>query len=188
MVERGAGPACGGGDRRRLLLLSPPLLCTCVPTQKEEALVVAYCTIGYRSSQVLLADVGCTAMSCTAPMTVVSDGHRLSQPPQPPPQPLWLPHCTPHAVQLIQQLQQEGFRGRNLAGSAVAWAQAGQPLVDPATCQPVKRLHTFSQAWSLQPDDVEAVVFPRPFLHYGWRTLQSAVQKYLPTWLRGGGS
>ena len=94
----------------------------------------------------------------------------------------------PPAVQLIQQLQQEGFRGRNLAGSAVAWAQAGQPLVDPATCQPVKRLHTFSQAWSLQPDDVEAVVFPRPFLHYGWRTLQSAVQKYLPTWLRGGGS
>lgn len=58
------------------------------------------------------------------------------------------------------------------------------PLVDPASGEEVKRLHTFSRKWALQPHDVEPVYFQRPSVSFavGW------LRGKLPSWLGGNAS
>eukprot|EP00887_Chlorella_sp_A99_P006458 scaffold3.g6458.t1 len=90
----------------------------------------------------------------------------------------------------VRERQLEGWRARNLAGSALAWVHAGHPVIDPATGEEVKRLHTFAERWSLQPDGIEAVTFQHPFLspfaYCGLRAAQEKVKGWLPSWLLGG--
>jgi rhodanese-related sulfurtransferase len=59
-------------------------------------------------------------------------------------------------------LRRQGINALNLRGSVLAWTHAGGELVEPATGQPTRRVHTYAADWSLQAPGYEAVVFERP--------------------------
>lgn len=54
------------------------------------------------------------------------------------------------------RLSKRGLRAHNLAGGLMAWALAGQPLVDPKG-KPTKRVHVYGDRWNALPPGYEAV-------------------------------
>ncbi len=70
---------------------------------------------------------------------------------------LVVPYCTIGLRSGLygQQLQQQGFQVRNLAGSALAWAHAD--LLFEHQGQPTRRLHVYSPDWNMLPRGYEAV-------------------------------
>ncbi len=61
-----------------------------------------------------------------------------------------------------QALRRDGLNALNVAGSILAGTHAGQPLVEPATGAPTKRVHVYASDWALQADGYEPVVFEKP--------------------------
>jgi sodium/bile acid cotransporter 7 len=59
-------------------------------------------------------------------------------------------------------LRRQGINALNLRGSVLAWTHAGGELVEPATGQLTRRVHTYAADWSLQAAGYEAIVFERP--------------------------
>lgn len=57
--------------------------------------------------------------------------------------------------QFAQRLSQDGFDASNLRGSILAWAHAGQPLVDDEG--ETTRVHVYGPQWDLLPDGFESV-------------------------------
>jgi len=55
----------------------------------------------------------------------------------------------------VKKLRKKGFDAYNLKGSILAWAYAGQPLIDQNG--PTKRVHVYRSKWNLLPDGYEAV-------------------------------
>lgn len=53
------------------------------------------------------------------------------------------------------KLSREGFDVVNLRGSILAWAHAGQPVVNQQG--PTNRVHVYGPTWDLLPDGFEAV-------------------------------
>ena len=54
-----------------------------------------------------------------------------------------------------QKIQRKGWQVLNLEGSLLSWTHAGGPLVDDTG--PTKRVHVYSQDWSLEASDYEPV-------------------------------
>jgi rhodanese-related sulfurtransferase len=71
---------------------------------------------------------------------------------------LIVPYCTIglRSGFYAQQLIKQGFRARNLAGSVLAWAHAGQPF--EAAGLPTRRVHVYGADWNLLPRGYEPVV------------------------------
>ncbi|KAG2423268.1 hypothetical protein HXX76_015418 [Chlamydomonas incerta] len=74
----------------------------------------------------------------------------------------------------------------NLRGSILAWTQAGLPLADPRDGAHTQRVHVYSEAWALQGDGYEPVVFRRPILSLALDAVGSAAQGLLRA-VTGGG-
>jgi rhodanese-related sulfurtransferase len=55
-----------------------------------------------------------------------------------------------------EKLIDEGFDASNLAGSILAWVDAGQPVEDPEG-HITMRVHTYGRRWAVLPDGYEAV-------------------------------
>jgi rhodanese-related sulfurtransferase len=71
---------------------------------------------------------------------------------------LIVPYCTIglRSGLYAQRLIEEGFTARNLAGSVLAWAHAGQPFdVDG---RPSRRVHVYGPDWNLLPSGYEPVL------------------------------
>lgn len=54
-----------------------------------------------------------------------------------------------------KELSQEDFRSFNIKGGILAWAHAGQELIDENGT--TRRVHTYGRKWDLLPDGYEAV-------------------------------
>jgi len=54
------------------------------------------------------------------------------------------------------RLAKRGLRAHSLAGGIMAWALAGQPLVDPKG-KPTKRVHVHGDRWNVLPPGYQAV-------------------------------
>lgn len=79
-------------------------------------------------------------------------------------------------------LRARGVNALNLRGSLLAWTHAGGQLVEPATGQPTRRVHTYSAEWALQAPGYEAVAFERPPLVRG---LLALARDKARAWLGG---
>lgn len=55
-----------------------------------------------------------------------------------------------------EELRGRGIHARNLRGGILAWAHAGEPLVDASGAQ-VKRAHVHAKKWNLLPAGYEGV-------------------------------
>lgn len=78
-------------------------------------------------------------------------------------------HQQPHEVELVityctigarsglraAMLKEQGYPVRNLAGSILAWAHEGLPLVNESG--PTRRVHTYSKKWNLLPESHEGI-------------------------------
>lgn len=71
---------------------------------------------------------------------------------------LVVPYCTIglRSGLVARQLQEQGFRVRNLAGSALAWAHAGLPFASGG--RPSNRLHVYGAGWNLLPSGYTGVL------------------------------
>jgi rhodanese-related sulfurtransferase len=71
---------------------------------------------------------------------------------------LIVPYCTIglRSGLYAQQLIAEGFTARNLAGSVLAWAHAGQPF--EAAGRSSRRVHVYGADWNLLPRGYEPVL------------------------------
>jgi rhodanese-related sulfurtransferase len=69
-----------------------------------------------------------------------------------------VPYCTigVRSGLYTRALRQQGFEARNLAGSALAWAHAGQMF--EADGKPTRRVHVYDADWNLLPRGYEAVL------------------------------
>jgi rhodanese-related sulfurtransferase len=76
----------------------------------------------------------------------------------------WLvvPYCTIglRSGLYTRELRGRGFKVRNLAGSALAWAHAGLPF--EAGGKATRRVHVFNPDWNLLPRGYEPVVSKAP--------------------------
>lgn len=65
-------------------------------------------------------------------------------------------YCTigARSGEYAEGLREKGFDAYNLAGSILAWAHAGKPLVD-AEGKTTKHLHVYGREWDLAPDGYE---------------------------------
>lgn len=68
-------------------------------------------------------------------------------------------HCTIgyRSGVYADDLAKEGIAAKNLEGSILSWAHAHQPLIDPKSGQPTKRVHVYGREWDLLPEGYEAV-------------------------------
>ncbi len=68
-------------------------------------------------------------------------------------------HCTIgyRSGVYAEGLAKDGIAAQNLEGSILSWAHAGQPLIDPKTGGPTKRVHVYGREWDLLPEGYEAV-------------------------------
>ena len=86
----------------------------------------------------------------------VAGGSSTAPPPAPP---LVVCYCTIGARSGLTALRLAGqfpqLRVVNLAGSLMLWTHRGGRLVDPASGQGVKRLHTYGEKWALAPSEYE---------------------------------
>ena len=57
--------------------------------------------------------------------------------------------------QFAKSLNDEGFQASNLSGSILAWAHAGQSLVDDQG--ETRKVHVYGPQWNLLPDGYEPV-------------------------------
>ena len=66
-------------------------------------------------------------------------------------------YCTigARSGEYAEGLREKGFDAYNLAGSILAWAHAGKPLID-AEGKTTKHLHVYGREWDLAPDGYEA--------------------------------
>ena len=55
-----------------------------------------------------------------------------------------------------EELQEEGSDVYNLRGSILAWAHAGQPVVDAEGLE-TKRVHVYGEKWNLLPEEYTPV-------------------------------
>lgn len=71
---------------------------------------------------------------------------------------LVVPYCTIglRSGLYARELQAQGYRVRNLAGSALAWAHAGRPFSSAG--RPSQRMHVFGADWNLLPSGYEGVL------------------------------
>lgn len=67
-------------------------------------------------------------------------------------------HCTIgyRSGKYVEDLTEDGLDAYNLKGSILAWAHAGQPVID-ATGEETRRIHVYGKQWNLLPEDYEAV-------------------------------
>ena len=65
-------------------------------------------------------------------------------------------YCTigARSGEYAEGLREKGFDAYNLAGSILAWAHAGKPLVDTEG-KTTKHLHVYGREWDLAPDGYE---------------------------------
>jgi rhodanese-related sulfurtransferase len=71
---------------------------------------------------------------------------------------LIVPYCTIglRSGLYTRRLIDEGFAARNLAGSVLAWAHAGQPFETGG--RPTRRVHVYAADWNLLPRGYEPVL------------------------------
>ena len=66
-------------------------------------------------------------------------------------------YCTigARSGEFAAEIQQQGWKVRNLEGSILAWTHAGGELVGPDG--PTKKVHVYGRRWNLAADGYEAV-------------------------------
>ncbi|MEQ9410560.1 MAG: rhodanese-like domain-containing protein [Fuerstiella sp.] len=67
-------------------------------------------------------------------------------------------HCTAgyRSGLFVRKIRKQGIDAVNLRKGILGWCQQHQPLVTPDQ-QPTRKVHVYSRAWNLVPDDYEAV-------------------------------